>query len=294
MSWLQVKIPSTPEFVDVITEGLTLAGALAITYEDLGDQPIYEPDMDTIPLWENTGIIGLFESENNPIPFMETYFKNLSLPLPFTYKVELLADKDWERVWMDNYLPMQFGKNLWICPSWCEIPDNSAINILLDPGLAFGTGTHATTALCLEWLDENPPIHEKVIDYGCGSGILGIAAAKLGASKIICIDHDPLALESTRNNAMRNNINANQLQTVLPAALLETEIADTFIANILAKPLIDLGPKFAQLTHPGSKIALSGILINQKEDILSHYSPWFELTSEKVLDGWIRLSGFRK
>lgn len=294
MPWLQVQIAATQENAEHISDMLSIIGAAAVTLQDSADQPLYEPELGTTPLWQKTKVIGLFDADVDIVQAMDKLQTLLMLPLPLLYRIEQLEDKDWERTWMDHYKPMLFGKRLWICPSWCDIPDPLAINVLLDPGLAFGTGTHPTTSLCLEWLDKNPPIDQSVIDYGCGSGILAIAAAKLGAHKIMAVDNDPQALESTRNNACRNNIDANILQTLLPSEIPKTLCADVIVANILAKPLIELAAIFAQLTCPGSKIALSGILVNQKSEILARYAPWFELTAQKELDGWVRLSGYRK
>ena len=183
------------------------AGAQAVTYMDAQDNPIYEPPLGTTKLWANTVVIGLFEADVDPFRIVHFIEKNLGSQVHC--KVEQLEDKDWVREWMEHFHPMQFGKKLWICPSWCEIPDKNAVNVMLDPGLAFGTGTHPTTAMCLEYLDGFDIKGRTVIDYGCGSGILAIAALKLGAGKVIGIDIDPQAIQASRDNAVRNGVSEN-------------------------------------------------------------------------------------
>jgi ribosomal protein L11 methyltransferase len=187
---------------------------------------------------------------------------------------------------------MRFGANLWIVPSWTAAPDAGAVNILLDPGLAFGTGTHPTTRLCLEWLDAHPTAGQQVIDYGCGSGILAIAAARLGAGHVWAVDNDPQALTATRDNAGRNEVTAH-IDTALPAGLPACQ-ADVLIANILAGPLIDLAPHFATLVRPAGAIVLSGILPEQAAQVLAAYRPWFDMALPSEHEGWVRLEGCRK
>jgi ribosomal protein L11 methyltransferase len=198
-----------------------------------------------------------------------------------------LPDQNWTRVWMDQFQPMRFGQRLWICPSGHEIPDPTAINILLDPGLAFGTGTHPTTRLCLEWLEAHPPKEELVIDYGCGSGILSLAAKKLGASLVFAVDHDPQALQSTRDNSEKNGFTAKDIVPVLPNDLKLHKKADLIMANILANPLMELAPTFSELIRPKGLIVLSGILETQCEDVFKHYLPFFELVEVSKQEGWI-------
>ena len=191
---------------------------------------------------------------------------------------------------MDGFEPMQFGQRLWIVPSWLAEPDPTAVNIKLDPGLAFGTGTHPTTRLCLEWLD-GQSIPKKVIDYGCGSGILAIAAAKLGAEQIECIDTDPQALEATMENGRRNEV-ANRLKCHLPAQQSGQPV-QLLLANILARPLVELAPKLAKLVTVGGDIILSGILEEQCSEVSIAYEPWFKMRPPTEIEGWIRLHGTR-
>src|SRR5690606_25394554 len=205
---------------------------------------------------------------------------------------EEIADQDWERSWMDNFKPMRFGRRLWIVPSWHEAPEPDAVNLLLDPGLAFGTGTHPTTALCLEWLDSQGLDGLQVIDFGCGSGILAIAALLLGADRVTGTDIDPQALEASRDNAQRNQLADERLPLYLPADM-PAEPADILVANILAGPLVSLAPQLTGLVKPGGRIALSGILAEQTEEILAAYRDAFELDPVADKDGWLRVSGVR-
>ena len=206
MIWLQLKIKTTLEYAEKITAFLNLFGSVAITYQDAADQPILEPDLNSMPLWNEIHIISLFEPNIDAGKIIHFLADELGGHTIQHYTMEQLAEQAWERVWLKDFKPMQFGHHLWICPSVMNPPDPNGINIILDPGLAFGTGTHPTTALCLEWLDANPPMNQTVIDFGCGSGILAIAALKLGAHEVFAVDHDPQALQATLDNAQRNSI----------------------------------------------------------------------------------------
>lgn len=209
----------------------------------------------------------------------------------FDYKIEQLEDKDWEREWMDNFHPIKFGERLWICPSWREIPDPTAVNVLLDPGLAFGTGTHATTALCLEWLESLDLTGKTVVDFGCGSGILGIAAIKLGAARVIGIDIDPQALEASLDNAQRNGV-AHQLEVYLPQDQPEF-MADVMVANILAAPLRELHSVILGLLKPQGAFALSGILVEQADSVANVYQEYCQLDAIAEQGEWVRVSGIK-
>jgi ribosomal protein L11 methyltransferase len=213
-------------------------------------------------------------------------------PLP-EFRAEILEDKDWERAWMEHYQPMRFGQRLWVCPSWREPPEPDAVNLLLDPGLAFGTGTHPTTALCLEWLEGQALNAVQVIDYGCGSGILGIAALLLGAHHVMAVDIDPQALTATADNLARNRLPSERLSTYLPLNAPKRQ-ADVLLANILAGPLCELAPTLAERVRPGGRILLSGLLSQQADQLISTYSRWFAMDAPAEREGWIRLSGTRK
>ena len=287
MAWIQFICNTTSDKADALSDAFSECGAVAVTFEDDADQPIYEPDLGTTPLWTATRIVALFDAETNP----DDVGNMLSTLItdPPSYRVEAVEDKDWEREWMDNFHPIQFGERLWICPSWHTPPAADAVNIMLDPGLAFGTGTHPTTALCLNWLDQAELKGKYVIDYGCGSGILAIAAALLGAERVIGVDTDPQALEATRANAARNGV---EIEAYLPGDC-PNEPCDLLLANILAGPLQTLAPVFANLAKPNAEIVLSGILQVQAEEVSESYQAWFDMQPAVVKEDWIRLSGTR-
>lgn len=289
MAWIQVTVDANQDFAEIYSEYFTTAGALAVTLHDAKDDPLFEPLPNTTPLWQQTKIVGLFDAHidiNAVKQFLRLHLDNHAIQ---TLKIESLEDKDWVRLGMDQFQPMRFGKKLMICPSWSKNPDPTATTLMLDPGLAFGTGTHATTRLCLEWLDEHPPVDNQVIDYGCGSGILGIAALKLGANFVYAVDNDKQALLSTQNNVLNNNLSTKNILTLLPYELNTTKV-DLILANILADPLITLAPTFAELVTKGGIIVLSGFLENQVEAVFEAYKPWFQLLETKNIDGWVRLS----
>jgi ribosomal protein L11 methyltransferase len=287
MAWIQFVCHTTPDKAEGLSEALSECGAAAVTFEDDADQPIYEPDLGETPLWTETRLTALFDAETQ----QQTVLDMLAGMLPEVpkFRVEAVEDKDWEREWMANFHPIQFGERLWIVPSWHTAPDEKAVNILLDPGLAFGTGTHATTALCLNWLDQADLQGKYVIDYGCGSGILAIAAALLGAERVIGVDTDPQALEATRANAERNGVD---IEAYLPGDCPDTP-CDLLLANILAGPLQNLAPRFANLSRPGGELVLSGILQSQADEVAESYQPWFTMQPAVSRDDWIRLNGMR-
>jgi len=292
MPWLQLKFDSSPEQVDHASDLLTELGAAAVTFEDGADQPLFEPDPGETRLWNNTRIIGLFDANVDMPGIIEQLKQSLGEQAPQQVQVNPLEDKDWVRAWMDTFKPIRFGQNLWICPSW-HTPDNpNATNVMLDPGLAFGTGTHPTTALCMEWLDANPPVDLDVIDFGCGSGILAIAAALLGARHVEAVDHDPQAVLATNDNAEKNSV-SDKINALLPRQF-DDKPADLILANILANPLLELAPRFAELLKPGDQIVLSGILAEQSEQILQRYEEWFELQPPTQQDDWVRIDGVRR
>lgn len=241
-------------------------------------------------LWGDTDILALYDAEADTAWVLKQIQASQLLSQDFAYKVEQLEDKDWEREWMDNFHPMKFGQRLWICPSWRDIPEPDAVNVMLDPGLAFGTGTHPTTALCLEWLESLDLSGKTVIDFGCGSGILAIAAIKLGAAKVVGIDIDPQALLASKDNAQRNGV-ADQLEVYLPQDQPEGLIADVVVANILAGPLRELNAIIKSLVKPNGVLAMSGVLDTQAEDVANHYRD--ELHIDPIIEQseWCRISG---
>ena len=269
------------------------AGALSLSLSDAGDEPIYEPLPGDTPVWSNSTVTATFPGDTD----VEYLFQQLSLALPAHLSSGLrqhrLANQDWDQAYKAHLKPVKFADNLWIVPSWLEPPDPSATVIRLDPGIAFGTGGHATTALCLSWLAENPPNGLDVIDYGCGSGILAIAACKLGAKQISATDIDPQALTACRSNQLMNHIAENQIDTWLPHEMPRMK-TDLLMANILASPLVEMAENLSTLVKADGQILLSGILKSQTKAIQSAYSPWFDLEKAVSREDWIRISGKRK
>ena len=291
MAWLQLIIPTDDAFADQLSDALMEHGAVSVTLQDMQDQPVLEPALGTTPMWSQTRVVGLFDSSADLKQVIKQVENHLETKIP-DWKGEQLEDKDWVRAWMDEFKPMQFGNKLWVVPSTYEAPHKDAVNIILDPGLAFGTGTHPTTSMCLEWLDANPPAGVDVIDFGCGSGILAIGAILLGASHADAIDLDPQALIATRDNAAKNQV-ADKIATYLPAAFPNTSMP-LLLANILASPLIELANYFAELTQPQGQIVLSGILAEQAESVLEAYRSNFDIALWKQQGDWVCLAGRRK
>jgi len=292
MPWIQLKLNATAENAEQIGELLMENGALSATFTDAHDTPIFEPAPGETRLWGDTDITGLYEADMDMPAVLALLNKSPLLATNFAHKIEQLEDKDWEREWMENFHPMKFGERLWICPSWKPVPDESAVNVMLDPGLAFGTGTHPTTALCLAWLDGQDLQDKVVIDFGCGSGILAIAALKLGAKRVIGVDIDPQAITASRDNAQRNNV-SEQLELYLPADLPEGVLADVLVANILAGPLRELSANIEALVKDNGLLALSGILEQQADELIEVYGQWFTMDKAQIKDEWARLSGIK-
>ncbi|OLU25693.1 50S ribosomal protein L11 methyltransferase [Pseudomonas sp. PA27(2017)] len=292
MPWLQLRLAITPEQAPTYEDALLDVGAVSVTFMDAEDQPIFEPDLGTTPLWSHTHLLALFEADTDADALVAHLQLLTDGALP-EHQIERIEDQDWERSWMDGFAPMRFGQRLWIVPSWHEAPQPDAVNLLLDPGLAFGTGTHPTTSLCLQWLDAQPLEGCSVLDFGCGSGILAIAALLLGAPRAVGTDIDPQALEASRDNAQRNGIADERFPVYLPADLPQ-EPADVVVANILAGPLVSLAPQITSLVKPGGRLALSGILAEQADEVRAAYAADFDLDPTAVQDGWVRISGVRR
>ncbi len=272
------------------------AGALSITWQDAKDTPVLEPLPGEQLLWNDMIITALFDKETDLSVLSNTLRDNQSAWDIQEFHIETLENQDWERVWMKDFHPIQFGEKLWIYPSNYEIPRDNPDGhtyIHLDPGLAFGTGTHPTTALCLEWLDQNRPKDLSVVDYGCGSGILAVAAIKLGATHINATDIDPQALTATKDNMLRNNIANDNISCYLPDDCPQTE-HDLILANILCGPLIELFPVIDSLTRTGGVLVLSGLLEDQQSDLITTYSASFTNFDVKKMDGWIRISATKR
>lgn len=292
MPWLQLKIITNRDAVNTIETALSKTNAVSITFEDNADQPILEPALGETPLWDSTRVTALYDAEVNTKAITGQLQQQLGELLQ-KYQWEQLEDKDWEREWMQNYQPIQCGENLWICPSWLAPPDPSATNLMLDPGLAFGTGTHPTTFLCMQWLATQEFDGKHIVDYGCGSGILAITALLLGAESALGVDIDPQALLATRDNAERNNIASAKIPVYLPQACPK-QPAEIVVANILAGPLAELAPTLSNLTLPGGKLCLSGILNSQADAVMQAYQAEFDFDPIVEQENWVRLTATKR
>jgi ribosomal protein L11 methyltransferase len=288
MPWLQLKIVSTREQTEQIENALLANNAASVTLQDNADQPIFEPGLGETPLWDQVRITGLFDAEINTEQTLERIQKKLRTPLSEFYW-EQLEDKDWE---MSSYHAICCGERLWICPSWQQPPEPEKVNLMLDPGLAFGTGTHPTTFLCMQWIDQQDFKGLEVVDYGCGSGILGIATLLLGAKRVIGVDIDPQALLATVENAKRNQLPDDAMPVFLPSRAPKTQV-DVMLANILAGPLAELAPKLSEMTKVGGKICLSGILSVQAQSVMHAYEPWFSFEPIAEKEEWVRLTAIK-
>ena len=286
--WYQLTINHCPrEQLDLLSDRLEEAGALSITLMDKNDEPILEPEIGTTPVWRENVIHALFSSAE------EAHAQLTALSQGFAWvtgTVETIEDQDWERVSMDLFQPQAFGDNtLWICPSWITPPEPDAVNVILDPGLAFGTGTHPTTSLCLTWLAKSSDLGlQKVVDFGCGSGILAIAALKLGAAFVQAVDLDEQALQATQSNAAINQINPAQIHIGFPNQL--TTKNDLVIANILLGPLKSLKQEFKRLLNPHGRLVVSGLLKEQMDELVALYQPDFTLEASYTQEDWALLS----
>jgi ribosomal protein L11 methyltransferase len=288
MTWLEVSISVAREHVPMAEFALRQLGALAITLEDDADNPVLEPGPGATPLWPAVHVRGLLDSGFDR-PLVVSILQIVpGAERPGHIRWRDIEDQDWERAWMDSFEPMKFGKRLWIVPGGMQIPhDPENIEISLDPGLAFGTGTHPTTALCLQWIDGNDMSSKRVVDYGCGSGILAIAAVLKGARSVIAVDNDPQALEATVDNAGRNGV-SDRVSCRLPGEFSETG-ADIVLANILANPLIELAPVITSCIGPGGWIVLSGLLEEQVAEVTAVYQADCEEPAVQLLEGWARV-----
>ena len=298
MRWLQIHAEVSTADVALTETLLEHLGASGITLNDAGDVPILEPLPGETPLWPQVIVTGLFTEEADMTAV--TAFLSSQLPAATRIWHDWLQDQQWERAWMDHYQPIACGQRLWIVPEWQTPPMADAINLMLDPGLAFGTGDHASTFLCMQWLDQQDLAGKTVIDYGCGSGILGVAALLLGARQVYACDIDPQAVLATRQNAERNQV-ADRLQVALPfefEPMLQADLPSmqvtVIVANILARPLMQLANRFAGWLQPGGTIVLAGLTLDQIDDVREAYAPWFDLSQMQTRDqDWCRLSGHR-
>jgi ribosomal protein L11 methyltransferase len=288
MPWLQLRINTQRAQAGKLEDALLASGAVSVTLQDNADQPILEPALGETPLWDEVRLTGLYAAEIDTAATSAQVKGQFGADLP-DHSWELLEDKDWEREWMKNYHAIRCGERLWICPSWQQPPEPDKVNLMLDPGLAFGTGTHPTTFMCLQWIDQQDFSGLQVMDYGCGSGILGIATLLLGAQQVIGVDIDPQALLATTENARRNQLPDDAMPVYLPPRCPKVEV-DIMLANILAGPLVQLAPTLNSLTRPNGKLCLSGILAVQAEEVMAAYRPWFDFEPPRYQEEWVCLT----
>ncbi len=291
--WLQLTLEAIDHAPEQLEDALLLAGALAVTLADAGDQPVLEPAPGETPLWAHTRVTGLFDAQTDIEVVKGQLRRFLRAPILPECRLTALEERDWVRAWMDNFHPMRFGRRLWIGPTHCDPPEPAAVNIRLDPGLAFGTGTHPTTALCLDWLDGADLAGKSVLDYGCGSGILAIAAAKLGAKRVWAVDIDPQALLASDDNASENEVE-DRIELFHPAELPTSLRVDVLLANILAGVLVRLAPEFGQRVKPGGRLALSGILEQHADVVQAVFSRDFAFDPPRRREDWVLLEGTRR
>ena len=290
MPYLKLTITTNPDKAEILSDHLTELGALSVSMQDAEDEPIFQLEPGQEPLWQRIKLDALFEDGTS----IDTIIKALKTEnSDFTdveFYAEKIEDQDWVRITQQHFQPKQYGKNLWICPAWHDAETLEGTVVKIDPGLAFGTGTHPTTSLCLEWLSNHPPKNMDVIDYGCGSGILALSALALGANKVWAIDHDPQALTSTHLNAELNGFNENEkLETLYPKQCKNIS-APVVVANILANPLIELAPKLIGLVEPAGHLILSGLLEKEIDRVSEAYTSHLKPVETKVEDGWSLIS----
>lgn len=293
MNWIQVSFRSPASQAAKIEARLERMGAVAITLGEAGDTQILEPAPGDSPLWDLIHITALFDSPNSVSKLRRRIRRQLPEASLADLRVEQVEDRDWQRLCLDAFQPMAFGRRLWVCPEGKGPAWEEAIVVDLDPGLAFGTGSHPTTALCLEWLDQAELTGKQLLDYGCGSGILAIAALKLGAREVVAVDHDPQALEATDYNARRNAVR-DSLRLCHPAMIPSATRVDLVIANILAATLIELKPSLLELLKPGGQLILSGILADQAPEVEAAFLPDVRFHTSHEREGWVRLDGVRE
>ena len=292
MDWMQITVEINKDQADFVSEILMGLDCLSVTFSDTYDNAIFEPPVGKTPLWQDTTIKALFDKDVDQAHVQSVLLQLCQIE---NTSFELLKDRVWEDECKKDFHAMRFGQRLWICPSWEDASklSDDAVVINMDPGLAFGTGTHQTTDLCLQYLDKNPPINQNVIDYGSGTGVLAIAAVKLGAKKAIAIDNDPQAVLATIDNVKANH--AEDWVTVLHSdEEKQLDKVDLLIANILANPLVGLCQHFSDLVKSGGKITLSGILQEQLDMVLEAYSENFSDLKVMQKDEWCRVDGIRK
>jgi ribosomal protein L11 methyltransferase len=294
MTWLQLRFICDAAAAATLAEQLSECGALAVSLDDAEDDPLYEPEPGTTPLWSSTRVSGLFPRHDDIASLLAELERRLApsrLPEPLA---EVLEDREWVRLYQEAFEPICFGGRLWVVPSWASAPTMAAgqVSMTLDPGLAFGTGSHATTRMCLDWLAGAHIQDREVVDYGCGSGILAVAAARLGARCVWAVDNDPQALDATMRNASANEVESRV--RVRGPRDLPALTADLVVSNILANTLSRLAGTLSMLLGPGGNLALAGILKEQSKPVLASFAPWCAMHTALERDGWVLLTGTRE
>ncbi|MBK2124150.1 50S ribosomal protein L11 methyltransferase [Fangia hongkongensis] len=294
MLWKEISLSCSQHNLEIIENFLLELGACSISYQDAKDQPILEPKVGENPLWDEVTLVALFTEEYD-VDTISTSLNNTHSNIISALTIRSFEDQDWTRTWMEDFKAMSFGSRLMIYPSWESPNDDTKVNLLLDPGLAFGTGTHPTTALCLKWLDENITIEraQKVVDFGCGSGILAIAAKKLGAQEVIAIDNDPQAILATKENALKNHISSGVIAS-LPSETPQNIQADVVIANILVGILIELKDDILSKLRSAGTVIFSGVLDSQVNNLICAYEDEVTFLKPTYKDEWALISGIKK
>ena len=298
MSWTEIVIEVARTHAEALSDALIDAGALSVSVEDAdfgtdAEQPLFgEPGMEPKETaWENSRVVALTAEDADQDAMIDEAAQAIGLSAKPRYTLRNVAEQDWVRLTQSQFEPMHIGRNIWVVPSWHDAPDPSALVLELDPGLAFGTGSHPTTRLCMEWLEAHPPVDKSVLDYGCGSGILAMVAKKIGAAKVIGIDIDPQAIEAAQANTARNRCEVNYYVPDDFAATGQSQTFDVVVANILANPLKLMAPMLSGRVRPGGTLLLSGVLATQADDVIATYAPFIKLDVWREQEGWVALAG---
>lgn len=290
-AWRQLAATVEETLAEPLSDWFMDAGALSVSLDDAGDQPLFEPPPGTTPLWRLTRVTALFAGDIDEAPIAAAARARFGGQI-LAWDSTVLEDQPWERAWMEHFQPMRFGRRLWICPTGFEPPDPEAVNVILDPGLAFGTGTHPTTALCLDWLESLDLAGRTVLDYGCGSGILAVAALKLGAAAAHGIDIDPQALTASAENARKNGVEPGLTLGYPSDPSLPP--ADVVVANILSGPLVALAADILARLKPGGRLALSGLLTEQADTVRAAYADAVAFDPVGQREDWAILTGVKR
>jgi ribosomal protein L11 methyltransferase len=293
MAWHQISVITNEDTAPQVADYFSDLGAVSVTYMDAEDEPVYEPAIGETKIWTNTRVIALYELTADPAQIRSQTLKHFQQDCLKYWEFEVIEDQAWERAWMEHYRPMKFADKLWVCPTGQEQHEANTVCLILDPGLAFGTGTHPTTALCLEWLASHELAGKTVVDYGCGSGILAIAALLLGAERAYAVDIDPQAITATESNAAKNNVQ-DKIVCCLPEQFSRANTkADVVLANILAKPLIEMVGLITGLVVSKGQLVLSGILAEQADSVIDAYHSFLPLNKPVQQEDWVRLTGIK-